>query len=108
MEIFHTPPESSSFVLLAEHQARTPSSFHSGPPVLYYHSKQCRIVLLERDLRASPALKSLRQSTETAQNGNDTAAAGEEEEEKETVIDDVDVWVTSEYVMPTQLWKNTY
>lgn len=93
MESLKSPPETSSFVLLADHQARTPVSFHDGPPVLHYHSKRCKLTILERDLRSIPALSAI-SPTETGANGNATENA---EEDKEVVVDGVDVWVTSEY-----------
>ncbi|BCR89461.1 Voldacs domain-containing protein [Aspergillus chevalieri] len=93
MEPLTTPPEASSFVLLADHQSRTPASFHSGPPVLHYHSKACKLVISERDLLSVPVLNAIRgdaTSNGNAENGN---AEGEGEE---VVIDGVDVWVTSD------------
>jgi nucleotide-sensitive chloride channel 1A len=89
MEVLNTSPEVSSFVPVAEHQSRTPSSFYSGPPVLHYHSQRCKIVVLERELLASPALNALRGE-------NATHNASTEDDEKEVAIDGVDVWVTSE------------
>lgn len=91
MEPLQSPPEESSFVLLADHQARTPASFHSGPPVLHYHSKRCKLLAVERDLRSIPALNALYQNA-------DTNGSTEENAEKEVVIEGVDVWVGSEYV----------
>lgn len=86
MEALTTSPETASFVPLAEHQSRTPSSFYSGPPVLYHHSQRCKIVVLERELLANPLLNDLRDNTATSQEGD----------EKEVAISDVDTWVTSE------------
>ncbi|GFF45362.1 hypothetical protein IFM58399_07527 [Aspergillus lentulus] len=106
MEPLRSAPEASSFVLLADHQSRTPASFHSGPPVLHYHSKQCKLVIIERDLLSTPALNAIRGSTPTANGSNDhtstaatnnnAAADGEEGQENELVVDGVDVWVTSD------------
>ncbi|GAD98539.1 conserved hypothetical protein [Paecilomyces variotii No. 5] len=106
MEVLRSPPSTSSFVPLAEHQARTPASFYSGPPVLHYVSERCKVVVLERDLLAAPAINAMRRegSSNTANgnengvNGSSQAANGEEEEGKEVVLDDIDVWVTSECV----------
>lgn len=95
MEALQTAPEASTFVPLAEFQSRTPSSFHSGPPVLHYHSQQCKIVILERDLVASPALNALR-GQQAATNGAPEAQASEVSEGNEIAIDDVEAWVTSE------------
>lgn len=102
MEPLQSAPEESSFVLLADHQARTPVSFHSGPPVLHYHSKRCKVIILDRDLRSIPVLNAIRASDQPVNgNGNGNAAPAaatneEEEEDKEIVVDGVDVWVTSE------------
>ena len=99
MEVLRAAPEASSFVPIAEHQSRTPSSFHAGPPVLHYHSQRCKVVILERDLLATPALNALRGDAATANGGNDAAdapQADEDDEGKEVAIDGVDTWVTSE------------
>ncbi|KAJ9371850.1 hypothetical protein DTO282F9_3185 [Paecilomyces variotii] len=108
MEVLRSPPSTSSFVPLAEHQAHTPASFYSGPPVLHYVSERCKVVILERDLLAAPAINAMRgevlrnttaTGNENGVNGSGQAAVsqnGEEEEGKEVVIDGIDVWVTSE------------
>lgn len=103
MEPLNSPPETSSFVLLAEHQARTPISFHDGPPVLHYHSKRCKLVILERDLRSVPALNAINPAESGAngtgnENQGQATATENAEEEKEILVDSVDVWVTSEFV----------
>ncbi|KAJ5794967.1 hypothetical protein N7457_001566 [Penicillium paradoxum] len=87
MEVLTNSPEASSFVPLAEHQSRTPTSFYSGPPVLYHHSQRCKIVVLERELLANPLLNALR--------GTDSVTSGDGDE-KEVAIADVDTWVTSD------------
>ncbi|KAJ5649336.1 uncharacterized protein N7484_003059 [Penicillium longicatenatum] len=94
MESLTTAPEASSFVPIAEHQSRTPSSFYSGPPVLHYHSQRCKVVILESDLIANPALNSLRGENATA-NGN-SAQANEDGESTEVAIEGVDTWVGSD------------
>jgi nucleotide-sensitive chloride channel 1A len=94
MESLITAPEASSFVPIAEHQSRTPSSFYSGPPVLHYHSQRCKVVILESDLIANPALNSLRGENATA-NGN-SAQANENGESTEVAIEGVNTWVGSE------------
>jgi nucleotide-sensitive chloride channel 1A len=94
MEAINISPEASSFVPLAEHQSRTPSSFYSGPPVLYHHSQRCKIVILERELLMTPALNALR-----GQDGANNSAASQNQQdgdEKEVAISDVDIWVASE------------
>lgn len=88
MEVLRTAPEASTFVPIAEHQSRTPSSFHDGPAVLHYQSQRCKVVILERDLVANPALNALR--------GANALNGSAEDEEKEVSIEDVETWVTSE------------
>ncbi|KAJ5146219.1 uncharacterized protein N7515_000783 [Penicillium bovifimosum] len=92
MEVLSNSPEASSFVPLAEHQSRTPSSFYSGPPVLYHHSQRCKIVILERELLANLALNALRGDNAV----NSATSEGQPDDEKEVAIADVDTWVTSE------------
>ncbi|OJD10045.1 hypothetical protein ACJ73_09962 [Blastomyces percursus] len=110
MEVLHNPPESSSFILLAEHQSHTPASFYSGPPILHHLSERCKIVILERELDKSSALSGLRPKARGAEavNGISVAetsvsatvpAAASSDGEKEIVIDGVDVWVTSERLL---------
>lgn len=95
MDALSTPPEPSSFIPLADHQSRTPASFHSGPPILHYHSQQCKLLALERDLRSVPVLRAMR-GADSDLNG----AVGNQDSEAEAVVEGVDVWVTSEYVCP--------
>ncbi|KGO65791.1 hypothetical protein PEX1_083800 [Penicillium expansum] len=94
MEAIHSSPEASSFVPLAEHQSRTPSSFYSGPPVLYHHSQRCKIVILERELLATPALNALR--GQDAVNNSTASQDQQDSDEKEVAISGVDTWVTSD------------
>ncbi|KAK2748956.1 hypothetical protein FQN57_007239 [Myotisia sp. PD_48] len=103
MEVLHDPPNSSSFVPLTEHQSRTPASFYSGPPVLYYSSERCKVVILERDLAAAPAFEFLRTQT-IAPNGaapTGSKEVGDQEivEDKGIAIDGVNVWVTSDKLL---------
>ncbi|EEA23936.1 hypothetical protein TMatcc_007006 [Talaromyces marneffei ATCC 18224] len=94
MEVLRNPPSANSFTPVAEHQSRTPQSFYGGPPVLHYHSSRCKVVILESDLSASPALNTLRGGAVVA-NGS-SGASRESQEGKEIVIDGVDVFVTSD------------
>lgn len=103
MEVLQTPPSASSFTPLAEHQSRTPQSFYDGAPVLYHHSSRCKVVVMESDLAASPALNALRGGT----NGStDAETADESTEGKEIVIENVDVFVASESVQLVSLFEN--
>jgi hypothetical protein len=91
MEVLQEAPNSSTFVPLSEHQSATPASFYSGPPVLHYHSRRCKVVILERDLNLSPALTALARETEKTSTTAEPVTNGNDEQ------NDVDVWVTSEY-----------
>ncbi|KAI2793558.1 hypothetical protein POX_a00139 [Penicillium oxalicum] len=96
MEALQSSPEASSFVTIAEHQSRTPSSFHNGPTVLYYHRQGCKLVVLEHEVASHPSLLALRGENPSA-NGAASAAQGEDgTEDREVAIEDLDVWVTSE------------
>ncbi len=106
MEVLQEAPKTSTFVPLSEHQSATPASFYSGPPVLYYHSDRCKILVLERDLSTSPALTALAREAKSTSSTNGHAANGDEDRtngdagaESQKVLEDVAVWVTSEYVM---------
>ena len=107
MELLHECPKTNSFISIAEHQSSTPSSFYTGPPVLHYHSEQCKILIPARDLTSSPALSSLdHREVEPASATNGSIANGDshqsevsEGSEAKKVIDQVEVWVTSEYVI---------
>jgi nucleotide-sensitive chloride channel 1A len=107
MEILLSPPEPSAFIPLAEHQSRTPESFYSGPPILHYLSERCKVVILERELRDSAALRGLhgagiqpRASNGESANTSSTSRGddGNADLEKNVIMDGVDVWVTSECV----------
>jgi nucleotide-sensitive chloride channel 1A len=115
MEILRQPPDHSSFISLEEYQSHTPASFHDGPVVLHHYSRQCKLLIREGDLRASPALAELRGDRSRESSGTNGLTAGssaaatesrgnisseqdqEEEEEREVTIDNVEVWVTSQY-----------
>ena len=105
MEMLQEAPKSSNFIPLSEHQSATPASFYSGPPVLHYHSDRCKVVILERDLNTSPALTALARqaqeapaSAEPVTNGDGNHAEVDDDDVvRWKVINNVDVWVTSEY-----------
>ena len=89
MEILHEAPQQSAFVSLAEHQAQTPQSFYSGPPVLHHRSPNARLVITSAEARGNPALSKLVGITPADEAATDGDAAN-------LVINDVDIWVTSE------------
>lgn len=99
MEVIHTAPDPSSFIPLSQHQSQTPASFYSGPPVLHYQNRRCKIRILEGDLTKASALAALATGTSATTNGDSVHGNGEHEGDvergQEIVFEDVDVWVTS-------------
>ena len=97
MEIFHESPNVSNFVPLSEFQSRTPGSFHDGPAVLHQNLSNARLQIASEDLRESAGLSKVFEhaTPETRdQNGTQEPDAGNSEE-----TFNVDIWVTSEYVV---------
>ena len=105
MEIIHDAPEATSYVPVSEHQSQTPASFYSGPPVLYYQCSSAHLVILDSELKLSPALSKLSDNqvigAEAATNGD----SGNHQDE-EVVISSVEIWVTSEYFRPSATWTH--
>ena len=102
MEVLREAPEISSFIPLVEHQSATPASFYSGPPVLHYYSDRCKVLILDRDLSSVPALAEFASGSTGKSGTGDSAINGDsthENEEVQKTIEDVDIWVTSEYVL---------
>ncbi len=107
MEVIFEAPAVTAFVPLIEHQCATPSSFYSGPPVLHYHSQNCKVIVLEDDVSKSAAIQRLVQGSEkvnankeSGSNGDSTEKPpGADEISAQVVVCDVDVWVTSVYVI---------
>lgn len=91
MEILRQAPQSNTFVSLADHQSTTPASFNDGPPILYYSSDRCKVLVLEHELSTAPAIGELF-SNVTKESGSDETNGDASQLE----IDDVELWVTSE------------
>jgi len=102
METLRDAPKTGSFVPLAEHQSTTPASFHSGPPVLHYYSDRCKIVVLEDELQNVPALSDFVAKASAPAHSNEPQQPEETNGSHATqkTLEDVDIWVTSEYVLP--------
>ena len=107
MEVFHTPPDPSSFTPLSQHQSQTPSSFYSATPVLYHHSAGAKLIILEyEDLSSSPLANladaaSLNPTSPAAQSAHPATNGDGPHDDAipvEIVVEGVDIWVTSEYV----------
>lgn len=85
MELFHEPLIESSFIPVSEHQSQTPVSFYSGPPVLHFKSSQNRLLCLKEEASRHPAIETF------IKDGNT--------HEDSWLIEEIDVWVSSEYVL---------
>merc|ERR1711939_200100 len=101
MEVIREAPKASTFVPLAEHQSATPASFYTGPPVLHYHSDRSKVIVLERDASGAALLEPLLQHASSAPGANTNGGAetnghGETSDSEQKVLEDVDVWVTSD------------
>ncbi|ETN46405.1 uncharacterized protein HMPREF1541_00589 [Cyphellophora europaea CBS 101466] len=101
MEVIREAPKASTFVPLAEHQSATPASFYTGPPVLHYHSDRSKVIVLERDASGAALLEPLLQHASSAPGANTNGGAetnghGETSDIEQKVLEDVDVWVTSD------------
>ncbi|KIW79736.1 hypothetical protein Z517_06350 [Fonsecaea pedrosoi CBS 271.37] len=102
MEILREPPKASSFVPLIEHQSATPASFYNGPPVLHYYSDRSKLIVLEHEARSVPAFAPLLQHLGSQEQPQQTGANGAESNGdseargKQKVVENVDVWVTSD------------
>lgn len=98
MEFLETAPSTGSFVPLAEHQSTTPASFYSGPPVLHYYSDRCKVIVLDDELQHAPALASLVTKASVPSHSNEPTDEGTNGTQfAQKTIEEVDVWVTSEY-----------
>ncbi|KAL6722330.1 hypothetical protein ACLMJK_001437 [Lecanora helva] len=102
MEVLHDPPTTSSFTPLSDHQSQTPSSFFSGPAILYHHSPSSTLKFHTHDLASAPALSRLAERAQRRTNGTSTAVNGDtegEDHDEELEVQGVDVWVTSERLL---------
>lgn len=45
LQVITSAPDTSTFLPLKDYQSSTPESFFSGPQVLYYHNKDCRLLI---------------------------------------------------------------
>lgn len=97
MEVLREPPASSSFIPLAEHQSTTPASFYTGPPVLHYYSDRSKLIVLKHEIDSVAAFAPLLRNATSQSHANGTETNGNiEAQGAEKVVEDVDVWVTSE------------
>ena len=85
LDTVSTPPLSSDFTPLVEHQEQTPGTFFGGKPVLHLHSLDAKVKISREDLDIQPFIAALR-------NGDSSGPDGLVE------MEGIDVWVTSRFV----------
>lgn len=113
MEISSHLPRLSEFTPLSDFQSQTPTSFHSGPPVLYHHTPRATLKFSSLEAASSTAFSSFTSThsstpqTHAPTNGTNGSSAPSNEEQDaeedetesqandEIEINDVGVWVTS-------------
>ena len=96
MEAISQAPTSSSFTPLSTHESETPTSFFSGPPVLYHHSPNAQLLIHRSDLAAAAAFSRFSADPQSDYtNGAATNGDSSEHDDEEVAIE-VDIWVTSE------------
>ncbi|KAL8770411.1 MAG: hypothetical protein Q9209_003837 [Squamulea sp. 1 TL-2023] len=100
MEVLHSAPYAGQFTPLTTHQSETPSSFHSGPPVLHHHSHSTTIIINSQELESAPAFQHF---VPPHQRSNGVAPSSTEDESEHLghaiTIEGVDVWVTSDKLL---------
>jgi chloride channel, nucleotide-sensitive, 1A len=101
MEVLREPPKASSFVPIGEHQSTTPASFYSGPPVLHYHSDRSKVIVYEDEINKAPALVPLLEHSQSQHHSDGSTQTNGDSSHIETqkVIEDVDIYVTSEKLL---------
>ncbi|KAL8645513.1 MAG: hypothetical protein Q9226_007269, partial [Calogaya cf. arnoldii] len=100
MEVLDNAPTENQFTPLSMHQSQTPSSFHSGPPVLHHHSPSTTIAINSHDLESAPAFQKLVPPRRRTNGSARIATPDDLEDDPEDFghnieIKDVDIWVTS-------------
>lgn len=126
MEQITAAPAIESFTPLSSYQSSTPDSFFTGPPVLFLHAPGARVIASNAEYEACAELKAMggvsaQQQQQQAGSGTNGSAASSSETKDgaaavlagsaaagseapcssdggERVIENVDVWVTSQYV----------
>lgn len=97
METIHDAPTATSFVPLSTHQAQTPDSFFTEPPVLYHHSPSTKLSVQSSELLHAPIIAKLFENETPQTNGSAGTTNGDREgEDRELSLEGIDVWVTSE------------
>jgi nucleotide-sensitive chloride channel 1A len=91
----HSAPALDSFTTLAEHQSQTPTSFYGAKPVLHYHGSGVRVLISQDQASKLPIFTA---SSDGQRSVGTTAEAGEETTGAAPKIENVDAFISSEYV----------
>lgn len=90
MESITERPTVDSFTPLSEHQEQTPAAFFGSRAVLHAYAPQAKVVVQTADLLSQPLLQNLGDSAQT------TADGSRETANDNAVIENIEIWVTSE------------
>lgn len=97
---FESAPKVEDFTDIAEHLSRTPESFYSARPILYYSCFSATLVISLADIRCAPLL--LTYSNETSIPPPTVRPPADDEDDStpppipDVTIPGIDIWVTSE------------
>lgn len=79
-----TAPKAEDYVPLSEHQAQTPSTFFGNKPVVYAHYSNVTLSIPTDKLQIDAAVSKFHTTPS----------------EHDSLVKNVDIWVTSEYSAP--------
>ena len=84
LDLITEAPKTEDFIPLSEHQAETPITFFGSRPVLHHHSPAARLVVRKSEYDQHDILRQIYPSADA---------------DVEDVVFDVDVWITSKWVV---------
>lgn len=88
-------PSEEAFTPLSEHQGQTPGTFFGGKPVLHHYCPSAKLLINADRLQLSPILANLQKNIESETHTNGST---DTESKDVVVIDNLDIWVTSQSV----------
>lgn len=100
MDRFEGALDVQDFVDIAVHRSQTPQSFYSEKPILYHQSLSASLSISVADLNSAPLLASFANSytLNGSRAGDDSADSIPVEHQPDSIISNVDIWVTSEHL----------
>lgn len=100
MESITEKPSEEAFTPLSEHQGQTPGTFFGGKPVLHHYCPSAKLLINADRLQLSPILANLQNNV---QSGTQSNGSDRPESRDVVVIDNLDIWVTSQSVFSLRL-----